>query len=686
MLATAARRSSSALPPLRLAIVGSGPSGFYSAARVLAAFKNQGSHGDIKVDMYERLPIPNGLVRWGVAPDHPDVKNVERKFAEVAADPRFSFFGNVNIVSSIAVKVSQKGYNYPHAVRVPIAHLQQHYTHLLLSYGCSQSKPLGIPGSQSGELLNVHSALDFVNWYNGHPAAHDDQLLAREPWRRIDLMGLEQISVIGAGNVALDVARIVLRTSTSSLLDPAAPLPPSSISSAALQARKDLETSDVPEPVLQQLSEARITSVDINARRGPAQVAFTNKELREMMALPGVGFHNVDKDLIKRAEDDVQSKEEEEARVAAKDTTGGHDARERAAKSAGRARVKKRLLSLLAKGSKTKQSQADKMWSLNFFRAPVAFVGSSSTSSSPPPSTSSPLQPPKLEKIKWTSTSLAQGGVEMLSTSGTDTPLSVWGNEPSNQAQDPQSSQNGGVATLPSGSDRPTSRVPNSVFETTADLVVSSVGYKGEALAGASNELRDGDHGLREGLPTSSAPIPWDPAKGIVPNRLGRVVASPNGSIVSTTVKDRASRQYSPYSSPPHVVAVRCVRNANLSDRSRRANPCLTQIPGLYVSGWLSRGPIGVIASTMYDAYCVADLILEDHRQGLRQSQDVTDAVGRFAVSDALRDLEPYRQEKKIVGWQDWRRLDEYEKEEGRKLGKQREKVLSIPEMLSIMS
>ena len=110
MLQTAVRRvassavassssSSSASSPLRLAIIGSGPSGFYSAARVLSATKNEQSR-DVQVHMYERLPVPNGLVRFGVAPDHLDVKNVEHKFAEVAQDPRFTFFGNVNVVGS----------------------------------------------------------------------------------------------------------------------------------------------------------------------------------------------------------------------------------------------------------------------------------------------------------------------------------------------------------------------------------------------------------------------------------------------------------------------------------------------------------------------------------------------------------------------------------------------------------
>jgi adrenodoxin-NADP+ reductase len=280
--------SASLIPPLRLAIIGSGPSGFYSAARILHSLKQSSLDApDVRVDMFERLPIPNGLVRWGVAPDHLEVKNVEHKFAEVASDPRFRFFGNVNVVEEAATKKLDvaagsstkskraSAYTYPHAIEIPLSTLAQHYTHILFSYGCSHSRPLGIPGSSAGELTNVHSALDFVNWYNGHPAAHDFDFLQSEPWRKVDLIGARQMSIIGAGNVALDVARIVLRASTGSLLE----------ATSSSKAREELAKSDIPEPILQHLSESKITQVDINARRGPAQAAFTNKELREMLAL-----------------------------------------------------------------------------------------------------------------------------------------------------------------------------------------------------------------------------------------------------------------------------------------------------------------------------------------------------------------------------------------------------------------
>lgn len=521
--------------PLRLAIVGSGPSGFYAASRVLSAFKNKEQQEQHAADhdqsdlaavhIYERLPVPNGLVRWGVAPDHLDVKNVEHKFADVARDPRFRFFGNVlvtagdstpeNANSSDHAALSQvsrspQGYNYPEAVRLPLDELAQYYTHVLLSYGCSQSRLLGIPGSDPGDVTNVHSALDFVNWYNGHPAAHDPDILAHEPWRRVNLDGLRQMSVIGAGNVALDVARIVLRASAV-------------VQGQDDALRKDLMTSDIPASVLQYLSQSRITDVDINARRGPAQAAFTNKELREMMALPGVGFQGVDKLLIENAEKDVEA-EEEKQRVAAKEAAqssaqdGSGENAEALAASAGQARIRRRLLSLLEKGSKTKVSDAEKSWSLNFYRAPAAFIPASQSagSSSGDDGTASP---PPLERIRWTATSPATTKPAASSTSASH-PSAVWGNEPTSS-----STAQGGVATVPTDSDKASPRVPDSTFETEADLVVSSVGYKGAPLDVAAASATSSSAAVTSmNVGSAKLHVPWDATKGIIPNRNGRVV------------------------------------------------------------------------------------------------------------------------------------------------------------------
>lgn len=613
--------------PLRLAIIGSGPSGFYSAARVLSALKDHPQRNDVCVHMYERLPVPNGLVRWGVAPDHLEVKNVENRFAEVARDPRFRFFGNVLVTAGDQASSSSSassGYQYPHALHLPLRDLAQHYTHLLLSYGCSQSRLLGIPGSHPGELRNVHSALDFVNWYNGHPAAHDEEILAKEPWRQVELgEDARQMSVIGAGNVALDVARIVLRASSPS----------------TAAARDELASSDVPESVLEHLSASRIAQVDINARRGPAQAAFTNKELREMMALPGVGFQGVDAELISRAEADVAQQEEEQRQKAKQEAqSNSPEAAEEAAQIAGQLRVKKRLLSLLAKGSKTKAKEADKTWGLNFFRAPKAFVGAAGSS------------PARLERIHWTATSLpgGQGATAAASvtanTSGPQAP--VWGNEPTATPSSQHQSGESAASTAASGSTlggAPAITVPNSTFETKADIVVSSVGYRGAPLDSSACSSSSSS--------SSSSPgplgIPWDASRGVIPNASGRVTLGHGGAL----------------------------------------------LPNVYVSGWLARGPVGVIASTMHDAYAVADAILEDYttsqsHQGTSVSgladKALVQAPRKERVPDALRDAAA-RGAKQVVEWAAWQRLDEEERRRGKELGKVREKVVSVREMLRIM-
>lgn len=627
-----------AIPPIRLAIIGSGPSAFYSAARLLSSptLKSE-DPASLTVHMFERLPIPNGLVRWGVAPDHLDVKNVEHKFAEVAKDPRFRFCGNVNVVQGTEDgsedEQGRTGYQYPHAIQLSLATLARHYTHILFSYGCSSSRPLGIPGSQPSELTNVHSALDFVNWYNGHPAAHDEELLRREPWRRVDLAGgKSQMDVIGAGNVALDVARIVLRASAGSLLAPSA----SSPSSSGRRAKEALETSDVPESVLQHLSESRINHVDISARRGPAQAAFTNKELREMLALPDVGFEPVDSELLQKAEAQVAQQEEESRRAA---QAGDVDA-DAAGHSAGEARVRKRLLSLLAKGSKTSSKEADRNWRLNFYRAPAAFLGGSSSSGG---------ESEPLKAIQWTSTSYPLRPVaESAAAKATSGPAAPWGNEPA-----PTSSE--GVATLPTDSTSSaadsTPRVLGSAFETKSDLVVSSVGYRGTPLTGSHGNASDTSSGQ------SSSLLPWDSKRGVVPNLEGRVV-SEAGEV----------------------------------------------LPNIYVSGWLARGPVGVIASTMHDAYSVADTILADHLASSSSSSSSADrppvaalnalllsspALGSRRTEELVpslpRDLLHPQGNKRLVSWSDWLRLDQIELERGKRAGKAREKTLDVREMLELM-
>lgn len=209
--------------PLRVAIVGSGPAGFYAAGALLKDKELQ-----TQVDMYDSLPTPWGLVRAGVAPDHPNIKAVSRVFEKTAANPGFQFYGNVDIGR--------------HLTRDD---LLRHYHALVYACGAQTDRHMGIPGE---DLPGSWAATEFVAWYNGHPDYRDLEF---------DLSG-ERAVVIGNGNVAMDCARMLALTP------------------------EELAKTDVADHALEVLSKSRITDIVICGRRGPAQAAFTNPELLEM--------------------------------------------------------------------------------------------------------------------------------------------------------------------------------------------------------------------------------------------------------------------------------------------------------------------------------------------------------------------------------------------------------------------
>jgi ferredoxin/flavodoxin---NADP+ reductase len=208
----------------RVAVIGSGPAGFYAAGHLL-----KDSGGSVEVDMLERLPTPWGLVRSGVAPDHPKIKSVSRVYEKTAEHPRFRFFGNV----SFGEHVSRED-------------LLAHYHAIVYATGSAVDRPLGIPGE---ELAGSHAATDFVGWYNGHPDQTDLE---------IELMSAERALVIGNGNVALDVARMLVL------------------------GQDELGGTDTADHALEVLADSRVREVIVAGRRGPAQAAFTNPELREL--------------------------------------------------------------------------------------------------------------------------------------------------------------------------------------------------------------------------------------------------------------------------------------------------------------------------------------------------------------------------------------------------------------------
>jgi len=217
-----------AVPLFKVAIVGAGPAGYFAAQ---ALQNQQNEDRTFAIDMIERLPTPWGLVRSGVAPDHPKIKTVSKVFEKIAADPNFRLLANVEIGSEISV-----------------AQLQEIYDAVVIATGSHLGKTLGIPGEN---LPGSISAADFVPWYNAHPDYVDVKVL----------MDCDTAVVIGAGNVAMDVARMLA-------LEPS-----------------ELDPTDTADHALDAFKASAVRNVYISARRGPEHAAFTSPELRELPKL-----------------------------------------------------------------------------------------------------------------------------------------------------------------------------------------------------------------------------------------------------------------------------------------------------------------------------------------------------------------------------------------------------------------
>jgi len=216
----------SAERPLRVAVVGSGPSGFYAAESLL---KTAGL--EVRVDMFDRLPTPFGLVRGGVAPDHQKIKSVAAVYDRLAQDPRLRFFGAVKVGKDLSA-----------------AELAAAHDAVIWAVGCESDRHMDVPGEQ---LEGSRSATEFVGWYNGHPDHRD---------KAFDL-SCEAVAVIGVGNVAMDVTRILAR-------DP-----------------EDLAKTDIAQYALDALRRSRVKTVWLLGRRGPAEAAYSPAEIEELGGL-----------------------------------------------------------------------------------------------------------------------------------------------------------------------------------------------------------------------------------------------------------------------------------------------------------------------------------------------------------------------------------------------------------------
>jgi ferredoxin--NADP+ reductase len=443
---------------LRVAIVGSGPSGFYAAGFLLAHEKPV-----VEVDMLERLPTPWGLVRSGVAPDHPKIKSVTRVYEKTAEHPRLRWYGNVDVGRDVSR-----------------AELLERYDAVVYAVGAEAGRPLDIRGA---DLPGIAPATDFVGWYNGHPAHRDHDF---------DL-SVEHAVVIGNGNVAVDVARML------------------SLS------YEELCTTDIADHALDTLRESRLRSVTLLGRRGPVQAAFTTPELRELGDL-------------------------ESAAVVVDPTDLALDDHSRAALEHDASPTTRRNLGVLhdfaARGHDTRRARTI---ALRFLRSPVELVG--------------------------------DGRVEGVVVA---------------------------VNELFLREDGTLGARPTDVTETlSAGLVLSSIGYRGRPVAG----------------------LPFDEARGLIPNREGRVVG-----------------------------------------RERE-----------YVTGWIKRGPSGIIGTNKKCALATVQHLLAD------LGEPRGEISSAHATARWLLDRQP-----RLVTGEHWATIDAHERRLGTPAGRPRVKLTRVAELLAV--
>lgn len=412
----------------KVAIIGSGPAGFYTAHHLI------NKHEDVKVDIFEKLPTPFGLSRYGVAPDHPEVKNCEDTFNQVAKNSRFKYFGNVEIGKDIKLEKLSSIYNA-----------------IVFAYGCTKDNKLNIPGEDHPGVI---SARKFVGWYNGLPEFEN----LNPPLDQI-----EDVIIIGNGNVAIDVARILLT-------------PP-----------EILYKTDISNKAIKILEKNNLKKIKIIARRGFLESSFTNKEIRELLELEkfGIKFDDIDEEILKPL---IPFKKKFD-------------------------RIISRRLDLILNQMKSPQDRFktkklkykipdffNKSWNLEYLKSPIEIFPNSSN-------------PKIISSINLQKNQLIH-----------DSPNSSSKIKP----------------------------IKSSTILTKAELIITSIGYKGVDIKGMEN-----------------LGIKFNEKTGTILNNNGRLI-NEEGLILN----------------------------------------------GFYASGWIRKGSAGVIASTMMDSFTTGELILKDYQDG----------------------------------------------------------------------
>jgi adrenodoxin-NADP+ reductase len=661
-----------------IAIVGTGPSGFYTAKYCLDL------HPTVRVDLFERLPTPYGLVRAGVAPDHPEVKTVEETFLGVANSPRVRFFGNVEVGDAYADRSGSSGDSGASGASgasggsggagggdgggsgtggaggaparfVSLQSLRADYSAVVLAHGASGEHSLRIPGEH---LRGVVSSRAFVNWYNGHPEyahLHAGAGTGVEAGvARLDLSRTKHVVVVGQGNVALDCARILTKSA------------------------EELAVTDIAAPALKALGRSAVQSVTLLGRRGHIQSAFTIKELRELTRLKGV-----------KVQIDLGELEMGRTGASLSELEGN--------------RPKKRIVELIEKVAAEAEAgadagagveagvegePADRVITIRYLTSPLEVLGSDNIDNSSSENNSNSNSNSSSSSGDSSSSMDAGSHVVGLRIART-------------QLQGEPFQQRAVMSVMSVGEGKGVPGFP-ALPDLPCDLLITSVGYRSAPL---------------------SSSVPFDTRSNTVPHLRGRVLGAGAAGVAGVAGVDAPAEP---------KTAVGAVKDADAVGADAGTADAEAVDAGLYVTGWLKRGATGIIASNVPDAKETAASIGEDLRAGhlselsdtLLGVTDVTDVTDVTGVTDVTVDAQakdalslapvlPWMAAMRadietqsagmgmgvgmgagagghaqgcVVGWAQYLKIDAEEKSRGAQSSppKIRDKITSVAEMLAI--